>query len=304
MLRFIIPLLIVSVCGIVLGLGYKYASVTRSRVGAFGSILMVIGFLMSLGYSFFEPSAWSDIRLWGIGIAMGLVLVSAFGLLVRANQIGCVSTSWVVVNLSSVLAIVLAVLFLPNENFLRVDIFIVTVFIAMILALHAGMKGAGEGKETKAAIHPLFWPFMFLTFFLNGFFLFLMKIKEGMFPAGNSSGATIAICFGTAGVLMTLYHVIACCRRREVLWQRHDIIAGVTAGVAVGLGNTFILQCMSLPAVVVYPIAQGVPMIGGVIAMALLYKERFNRAKAISLFLAIAVLLLTMLRTYVARNPP
>ena len=292
----LIPLLFAITGGlvlIILGLGYKHASVVKSRAGAYGSIFMGIAFLVGIGRSFFEQSDWGDWRLWAIGLAMSLIFISCIGLYTWANQVGSVSTGWVIVNLSCIMAIVLSVTFLPDEHFLWLDLLIIAFFIGMILALNAGMKE--DTKTTQAKIHPLFWPAILSVFALNGVYLFLMKIKDMHFKTGND-GALLAICFGVAGVMMAFYHVIACRRRGEIPWRREDIIAGTLAGVGAGAGNILLLKGMSLPAVVVYPICQGIPMIGGVIAMALLYRERFNLAKVISLFLALATLFLAIFR--------
>ena len=278
---------------IVLGLGYKYASVVKSRAGAYGSIFTAIAFLVCIAYSLLEPSAWGDARLWQIGIGMGVIFSTCIGLYTRANRIGPVSVSWVVINLASIVAIVLSIVVFKEPFFPRSDLLILALFLGMILFLYRGMKG--DAKEGSGAIHPLFWPLILVSLVLNGIFIFLLKVKEHCFPDG-SSGATMAICFGTACALITVTHVTMCCLRRETPWRRHDVKAGLLTGLGAGFGNVLVLGAMSLPAVVILPISQGIPMIGGVIAMAILYRERFNAAKVISLVLALGVLLLTIFR--------
>ena len=294
----LIPLLFAFTGGfllIILGLGYKHASVVKSRAGSYGSIFMGLAFLIAFAYSFFEDSAWADPRLWRIGLTTGAIFVACIGLYTRANLLGPPSTSWVVINLSCVLAIVLSVAFIPHEHFLWIDTAIIALFIAMIFALHAGMKE--NAHATQERIHPLFWPLVLTVFALNSVYLFLMKVKEEHFPSvkGNN-GATLAICFGSAGAVMVIYHLIAYHRRKEIPWRKDDLIAGVMTGASAGFANILLLKAMDLPAVVVYPICQGIPLIGGVIAMTLIYRERFNLAKVISLLLALATLLLAIFR--------
>jgi drug/metabolite transporter (DMT)-like permease len=278
---------------VVLGLGYKHASVKESRAGAYGSIFTGTAFAIGAVYSLFEASAWTDWRLWAIGGGMGMVYATCVGIFTRANQIGPVTVSWVVINLSTILAIALSMVFL-KEKFLWVDIPIVVLFAGMIFVLNVGMR---DGANTsKGGAHPLFWPLILSVFALNGFYIFMMKIKAGFFP-DNSNGATMAICFGAAGVLMLSAHVIGGRRRPgEPLWRRDDVVAGLLTGVGAGFGNVLIVQGMTLPSVVVYPISQGIPLIGGVVAMAIFYRERFNRAKVASLLIAIVVLFLTIVR--------
>jgi len=281
---------------IILGLGYKHASVVKSHAWSYGSVFMGIAALITLSYSFFENSAWCDWRLWAIGLAMGVTFVLCIGLYTRANLLGPPSTSWVVLNLSCLPAIALAVAFrLPGERFVWLDGLIIALFVGMILALHAGMKE--NAKVTQERIHPLFWPLVLATFAFNSVYLFLLKLKNLPFPTeGGNNGATLAICFGSAGIVVALYHLVSCHRRKEIPWRKDDIVAGAMTGLGAGMGNILILKAMSLPTVVVLPITQGIPIIGGVIAMALIYRERFNRAKAISVLLALATLLLAIFR--------
>ncbi len=278
---------------ILLALGYKHASVVKSPVGAYGSILAGIAFLITFGYSFFETSAWSDPRLWGIGLAAGALFIACIWLYTLANQVGPPSTSWPVLNLSCIVAIVLSVAILPGERFVWIDALIIAFFAGMIVVLNAGMKA--DNQATQSRVHPLFWPLVLTAFTLNGVFLFVLKIKEAAFPAGNN-GATLALCYGSTGVALALCHLITCRRRNTIPWRGQDVAAGLMAGAGAGLGNIFVLKAMSLPAVVVLPICLGLPLIGGVVAMTLLYRERFNRAKVISLFIIVALLLLTIFR--------
>jgi len=280
---------------IILGLGYKHASVVKSRAGSYGTVFMGLAFLIAFAYSLFEKSSWGDWRLWAIGLAAGAIFVTCVGLFTWANRIGPPSTSWVVINLSCVLGIVLSVAFLPGERFRPIDTLIIALFVGMLFTLHAGMKPAAAAAAERVSL--LFWPLVLTVFALNGTHLFLMKIKDAQLPsAEGDNGATLAICYGSAGIAMLARHLLDCRRRGEAPWRRGDVVAGLMTGFGAGLGNIFLLKAMSLPAVVVLPICQGVPMIGGVIAMALVYRERFNLAKVISLLLALATLLLAIFR--------
>jgi len=279
---------------IVVGLGYKHASVVKSPVGAHGSVFGGVAFLLTFAYSFFEPTDWLDWRLWAVGLVGSALFMLAVGFYTRANRVGPLSTSWVVLNLSCVLSIFLAAVFLPDEKWVWLDAPIVALFVGMIFTLHAGMKQDGAG-ETKGRVHPLFWPLVLGAFVFNGVFLFLLKIKAAALPVGHN-GAMMAICFGAAGAIMAACHALACRRRNEIPWKKHDFAAGLMLGFGAGLGNIFVLKAMSLPAVVVLPVCQGLPMIGGVVAMAILYRERFNRAKIAGLLLVCALLLLTVFR--------
>jgi len=53
---------------------------------------------------------------------------------------------------------------------------------------------------------------------------------------------------------------------------------------------------MSLPSIVVFPITQGIALIGGIVLMALIYKERINIFKVVGIILGLAVLLQSIFR--------
>jgi len=297
----VIPILFVIASGLsftVLGLGYKYASVVKARTGAFGSVFAGAACCIGLARSLFETSAWGDWRLWALGLSFGLAFTLCFMLFTHANKIGPVSVSWVMLNLSSLMAIALSI-GIFKEPSRWVDIPIVVLFIGMILLMNAGMREpAKDGAKTAAS--PLFWPCAIVAFGLNGLCLFIWKIKDQTIPEG-SSGAILAISFGLAAVLLTVFHAVTTLRRqpREPLWRKEDAIAGLITGTCAVVGNIFLLGGMSLPAMVAYPISQGLPMVGGVVAMAIFFHERFNKAKTASLALSVVVLLLTIFREHI-----
>ena len=294
----LIPLLCVVSAGLaftVLGLGYKYASVVKSRAGSYGSVFAGAACCVGLARSLFEASAWGDWRLWILGASFGLAFTLCFTLFTHANRIGPVAVSWVMLNLSSLMAIALTVVFF-NEPARWVDIPILALFTGMILLLNAGSRApAKDGAKTAAGL--VFWLCALAAFCLNGLGLFIWKIKGNTFPTG-SNGAVLAVSFGLAAVLLTAFHVAGGRRNRphEPLWRREDVKAGLMTGVCAAVGNVFLLGAMSLPAMVVYPLSQGVPMVGGVVAMAVFFRERFNTAKTASLLLSVVVLLLALFR--------
>jgi len=291
-----IPILCLIASGLaftVLGLGYKYASVVKSRAGAYGSVFAGAACCIGLAYSFFETTAWGDWRLWALGASFGTAFTLCFTLFTHANRIGPVSVSWVMLNLSSLMAIALSTVFF-KEPLRWVDAPIVALFTGMILLLNAGMRAPAK-DGAKAAAGPWFWPCAILAFALNGLCLFIWKIKDQTLPAGNN-GAILAVSFGLAAVLLTVFHVAGGLRRHEPLWRREDVKAGLMTGTFAVVGNLFLLSAASLPAMVLYPISQGLPMVGGVVAMAVIFRERFNTAKTASLLLSVAVLLLTLFR--------
>jgi multidrug transporter EmrE-like cation transporter len=63
------------------------------------------------------------------------------------------------------------------------------------------------------------------------------------------------------------------------------------------IAAVFLLQlAISLPAIVVFPVAQGIALIGGVVLMALIYKERINKFKVIEAILGLMVIIQAVFR--------
>jgi len=226
-----IPLLCVIASGLsftVLGLGYKYASVVKSRTGAYGSVFAAAACLIGFGYSFVEAPVWGDWRVWAIGASFGVGFTLSFVFFTRANKIGPVSVSWVMLNLSTLMAIALAMVFF-KEPPRWVDLPIVVLFTGMILLLNAGMRAPAK-DGVKSAANPFFWPCVILAFVFNGLCLFLWKIKAQTVPVGGN-GAILAVSFGLAAVLLTGFHVASGLRWHEPLWRREDVKAGLMTGV-------------------------------------------------------------------------
>jgi len=294
-----IPLLCVIAAGLaftILGMGYKYASVVKSRAGSYGSVFAGVACLIGLARSCFEEmSVWGDWRVWVFGASFGIGFTLSFTFFTRANKIGPVSVSWVVLNLSTLMAIALTMVFF-KEPPRWVDIPIIVLFTGMIMLLNAGMRAPAK-DGAKPAASPFFWPCAILAFAFNGLCLFIWKVKDNTIPTGGN-GAILAVSFGLAAVLLTAFHVASGrrCHAHEPLWRKEDAIAGLITGTCAVVGNIFLLGGISLPAMVAYPISQGLPMVGGVVAMAVFFHERFNTAKTASLALSVVVLLLTIFR--------
>ena len=133
------------------------------------------------------------------------------------------------------------------------------------------------------------------VFFSNGLLMFGFKLNEMLYPSASKacfvaaiySGATIVFLLG--GVFLyrhnNLWHLQKC----ELKW-------GIAMGICT-IASVLLLQAaMSLPAIVVFPIAQGIALIGGITLMAFVYKERINKFKATGIVLGLIVLLQAIFR--------
>ncbi len=286
-----LPLLMVVLAGVALaglGLAYKMAGSGRCRTMAFSAVFLFFATLLAGGRACFEPTTWSDWRLWALGTGMGLLLYGVLALVVRVNRLGPASISWTLINLSILVPILLAPLLL-DESFRLLDGAIVVLFVLMLLAMRRGLS---LGHDPIQGSPQVFWLLLLLVFLMNGGFQFGSKLKDTFFQQRNAAGLA-TIFYGTGMVLALATQAI---RQRSLRLTRRECGIGIFAGACSGLGNLLFLHGMSLPVMVAFPITQGIALIGGIALTAMLYREPVNASKIVGWLLGLALLALTVLR--------
>jgi len=286
-----LPLVVVMLSGVALAflaLAYKMAAVSNCRPMAFASVFLLTATLLSGWRVCFEATAWGDWRLWALGFAMGANLYINLGLVVVVNQLGPASVSWTILNLSVLVPLLLAQLFL-DEPFLKVDGLLVTLFILMLLALR---RGIAQGHDPVRGSPLRFWTLLLVVFLLNGLFQFGSKLKDTFFNDGSAAG--LATLFYGSGMVLALATHAA--RTRGGRFTRDEWLCGGMAGMCSGLGMLLLLHGMSLPAVVAFPVSLGIALIGGVALTAILYRERLNTGKVVGWVLGLILIVLAVTR--------
>jgi multidrug transporter EmrE-like cation transporter len=290
-LLFSLPLLMVILAGVafaVLGLSYKMAGVHQCRPIAFAGVFLLVATLLAGGRACFETTAWGDPRLWLLGGTMGVLHYGALVLLVTVNRLGPTSISWILLNLSIIIPIVLAPLLL-GESFLAIDAGLLVLFFLMLLALRRGMQGTADEVHSSSW---RFWALMAAVFLMNGAFQFCSKLKDTFFHDGSAAGLS-TLFYGSGMILALLTHAV---QTRGLRFSGREWGIGLLAGASAGIGNLLFLNGMSLPAIVAFPVTQGIALIGGVVLVGIVYRERLNPAKATGLLLSLVVLLVAVLR--------
>ncbi|MHB9132024.1 MAG: DMT family transporter [Armatimonadota bacterium] len=287
-----VPILFAILSGLsfaFLGLSYKAADDVKCRPIAFMFVFTFTAGCISLLKTSTESTAWGDARLWWLGGMMVLTLFFGILLVMRANALGPASASWTMVNLALLVPVAMAALVLKEPLF-WLDAALITLFIVMLLVLARGSATTGETKPE----HLGFYLFILLLLYLsNGFFLCGYKIKEHLFGTENTGGVMVILYFGTA--ILALLTLLLQRGRQSI--QRHEWKTGVSAGVSSVLGlYFFMLAVNTLPTLVVYPISQGIALLGGIFLTVVLYKERFNLFKSLGVALGMVVLLLAVFR--------
>ncbi|HEY3416576.1 MAG TPA: hypothetical protein VGM23_06810 [Armatimonadota bacterium] len=287
-----IPLLCVLLSGIAfafLGLLYKVAAHDGCHPTPFSIPLGFTAGGLALLLAFREATAWGDPRLWLLGCAQGLLFYLAVIMLTRANVLGSAAVAWSVLNLSMIVPILLApVLF--HERFFPTDLLLLLLFGAMLVLFTRGVAATGETPIRSLGAYVLA---LLATFALNGLFMLGYKVKQALF-AGQNSGGVTAIMYLSAAGLATLAYLLS--PRPRPLLTLKEVRWGALAGIASGCGFVFILGGTVLPSVVVFPLSQGLSLLGGALLTTAIFKEPLNALKVSGLLLGIALLLLAVFR--------
>jgi len=282
-----------GICFALLGFVYRYAAGAGCRPPAFTAAFLFVGTVFSIAVSAGQPTVWHDARLWLLGCGMGIAIFCAVALVAFLNRVGPASVVWTVINLSVLLTILLARLVLA-ERLVVADGLVLLLFAAMVASLSQGIRSA---QETPRGGMACFWLLLSAAFVLNGLFAFGMKVKE-VWLGPDSSAGLAAIFYGAGTLLAVVFFAVA---HGTVRFTAAEWRTGTLAGLCSGLGNILFLAGMELPAVVAFPVAQGISLVGGALLTSLLFHERLSRAKVAGWALGVAVLVLSLVREELSR---
>jgi hypothetical protein len=272
-----------------LGVFYKASDHCKCRPAAFLFVFTLAAGCLSLPLALAEPTAWHDARLWALGGTSGILLVPAGTmLLLRANRLGPASVVWTVLSLSLLVPILAAPL-LFHERRIWLDWPILALFVVMIGFFRSGVSSAGAARVERLVAFMLAVTLMFLS---NGCSLAFLKLKQLTFGSASSAGY-LAISFLAGSMVMGVWHLLSSPERaiRKAEWG-----IGLGASVTSAVGNYLGLLAMRLPSAVVFPVTQGVALLGGLLLLILIYREPVNRYTTIAFLLGLAVLLLAAVR--------
>jgi hypothetical protein len=196
-------------------------------------------------------------------------------------------------NLGLIVPIVLAAIF-HNEPLRMTDMFLIGNFILMLWMFKHGMSIANDFSDNA---HP--WRYIALliaVFLCNGLLMFGFKLNEMLHPANKACFVAAFYCGACMVFILTWWTFWFLNRGCLILLRACELKWGVLMGAST-IAAVFLLQlAISLPAIVVFPVAQGIALIGGVVLMALIYKERINKFKVIEAILGLMVIIQAVFR--------
>jgi len=282
------------VCAVVSGLANTVVAVTVKgaqhydcRPSRFGALAMTAAGAISLVVALTQPGSWWDWHLWTLGIVLGLLCYGTVTATVLANHYGPPSLPWAMANLGLIVPIGLAAVFL-GEALRWTDALCLIVFGGMLLAFVRGTARAGDVRADRRLTLILLLAMVLLV---NGTLMFGFKLNSFL-PAGVNLSALSPIMYAAGASLSWLDEW----RRPRQQFRWDQIAWGVGMGLGNGTAVLLLLVAMQLPASVAFPVIQGVSFLGGIVATALIFRERLNPWKSLGIGLGLAVILLAVWR--------
>lgn len=284
--------LAVGVCNSGVALAAKAAEHRGCRPAPFSLISFAVAGVVAFGTTFGTATAWGDWRLWVFGTVMGALYLVAIATILCANRSWPPSLVWSTANMSFVLPVMLSTLFL-GEPLCWLDAVIVAGVAVMLagLAEPGGSGGVAGGDPSSHVSARQRWICLVIVFASNGAIMLGFKLFGVLLP-GHSSASLVTAIYGS-GAVMAL-SAQACSGKVGI--SRREFGLGLGGGGAMGLSALAMLAAMQLPAAAAFPVIQGTSLAGGVLACALVFRERLTQRKLAALTVGLGSMVLTAWR--------
>lgn len=287
-------LLCVVACGlanIAVGWSMKGAQNSGCRTAYFGICGNAAALLIAAATLPFFDGPRLVGGVWLIGLVLGGLFSASLSLGVLANLMGPPSVAWSMANMGLLVPIGLCCLF--GEALRGFDAVMLLAFVLMLAAFQRGMTQANDVLCTGKWRYALL---LAVIFVVNGLLMFCFKLNSLLYPTANK-GVLLVGMYAGALVIFTLSALLR--RRKSPPAGQTWVPAlkwGGMLGASIGVTQLLLQASMALPAVIVFPLVQGLSLMGGVLLMAVIYREKFNPPKTLGLMLGLLVLILSVLR--------
>jgi len=264
--------------------GAEHHGCSPAKIGA---LSLTTGGLVALIVAWTQTGSWLDWRLWMLGVPTGVLCYACIKTMMRANGLGPPSLPWAMANLALVVPIALSALFL-KEPLCWIDGVELAAFGGMLTAF---VLGSSHAKDVAIGNRGRLILLLTLILVFNGFLMFGFKLNS-LLPAEVNHSALPLVMYAS-GSLLSWMDELRKPRRKYLL---REICWGGGMGIGNGTAILLLLVAMKLPAVVAFPIVQGVSFLGGICVTAVIFKEHLNRWKITGIILGLAVILLSVWR--------
>ncbi len=253
-------------CFAVIGILYKLVGLKPWSDDGFRFVMMGLGTLSALVMWVYSAEHWNATVTW-LGLLCGVLgLISLFSVM-RSMTLGSSAATWVVLNLSIILAILLAPLLWNEHISLRqwsgIGLFVLSVF------LFARDRGDGEQRPIS-----LRWALpATIMFFMNGLTLVVFKVLDRAVHQPHTF-STLTIYYGSTTVL--LIPVFMARRWKNVFVKLPELIAGLLAALAMMVGQAMLLKAISIDSTTSIPVIHGANVVIVSVMSSILFREKFT----------------------------
>lgn len=266
----------------VLGITYKLASRKKYDPDGFRSALTWIAAALALVAAAVSGEPFPGGMVLFLAVLCGGCFFLALIAVMRAMEIGAVSFTWVLINLSIVIPILVsAALWSEPVGVAQGAGF---AFFALSLLLFG--RDVVRGGPKRISVE---WVIAAAIMFLaNGAFLVLFKVID-RHTAAPHTFVTLCTLYCTSAVLFLLR------QRKFALPHAGEWKLGAAAAVSMVGGQALIIRALSINTASSLPIIHGVSIIVVAVASAMMFGERFSRYSAGGLLAGlVSITLLTL----------
>lgn len=224
------------------------------------------------------------------GISFGILFASAVFFIAKALEIGSMSLSGIIVNMSLILPIIYSVIFMSEKMTLLQFIGLVLILVSLILS--------GITKEEKTNSGFKWLVLILIAFFSNGSTAIIQKSYCLKYNDKNTM-TFMAVAYLTSAVIFFFINVIS--KDKTPLSKSSKSVGSLLsvsalAGIGSCLGNGILSVLSSkVDAAILYPCVNGGLGISVAIISFLVFKEKPNTKKIIAIILGtIAIVILNI----------
>ncbi len=229
--------------------------------------------------------------LWLLTAAMGFLYILVMRSMITANRHYPPSLVWMLANVALVVPVALAPMLLRERWHHATDWLIIAAFAVLLWTSWKGM-GADKSilKANAAGIGGA--PALVSVFLGNGLLMLGYKLKGVFWPdVGTAQFALLIFSIGFYVELLIGFRRGIVLDIKPVEWKW-----GLSVGTAAAAANLSLIGSMRLPAVVVFPLVQGIGMGFGLLLLFIIYRECLNCWKIAGVALAVFILILSFAR--------
>ena len=281
------------------GLAYKYAFTLKNRAMPAVAILNLTLAVSALAILPFSNSIYSDYRIYIIAIAQGLAFVGAVHFIAKASDMGFMGIGWAFLGMSILLVILGTHLFLGEDLYIS-DALSLIVFIIMIILMQdrdePSMTEEKDARKVKLQKNLI----CLALFLFNTVILIAYRFKEAYFGTHTNSALMATVSGLTAAIVGFSIHFLRASKEKRPI-AKTEWKGGIAVGITLVLIVMFNFPAMELKAAMMFPIAQGISILGGVALIAVIYKEKLSVYKKWGILCAFLIILMSGLREYIAK---